>query len=187
TTPSRSPRSCVRDCSRPERRRSTSTAAGSRVGAARTSTGAGGRTRRSTPRRRSTSTPRASSTCCSSASPAWVERRSMIVFGAIAPHGGPIFDEPESPTRKGMEELGRLFAAADPEAVIVLTPHGFQVDGHIAVVRAGRVAGDARPWTEADTAIDLPGDPELADACLTQLEAAGLPAVGVLFGTAVVQ
>jgi aromatic ring-opening dioxygenase LigB subunit len=111
----------------------------------------------------------------------------MIVFGAIAPHGGPIFDEPESPTRKGMEELGRRFAAAGPEAVIILTPHGFQVDGHVAVVRAGRIKGDAKPWTDADTEVDLPGDPALADACLIELEAAGLPAVGVLFGTAVVE
>jgi aromatic ring-opening dioxygenase LigB subunit len=111
----------------------------------------------------------------------------VIVFGAIAPHGGPIFDEPDSPTRRGMEELGRRFAAAAPEAVIVLTPHGFRVDGHLAVVRSGRVAGDARPWTDADTALDLPGDPALADACVASLHAAGLPAVGVLFGAAVAE
>jgi aromatic ring-opening dioxygenase LigB subunit len=111
----------------------------------------------------------------------------MIVFGAIAPHGAHVFDVPESPTRTGMEELRHRFDAVAPEAVIVVTPHGFQVDGHLAVVRSSRLKGDARPWTEADTLVDGPGDPELADACLAALRADGLPAVGVLFGTAVVQ
>ena len=52
----------------------------------------------------------------------------MIVFAAIAPHGGPVFDQPEAPTRRGMEELGRRFAAARPNAAIVLTPHGTHVE-----------------------------------------------------------
>jgi aromatic ring-opening dioxygenase LigB subunit len=109
----------------------------------------------------------------------------VIVFGAIAPHGAPVFDQPESPTRAGMEELRRRFEAIAPEAVIVVTPHGVRVDGHIAVVRSARVKGDARPWTEADTLVDGPGDPELAGACLAALRADGLPAAGVLFGSTV--
>ena len=39
----------------------------------------------------------------------------LIVFAAIAPHGGQVFDEPEGTTRRGMEELGRRFAAARPD------------------------------------------------------------------------
>lgn len=107
----------------------------------------------------------------------------MIVFGAIAPHGGPVFDRPEAPTRRGMEELGRRFAAAAPEAAIVLTPHGTHVDGHVAVVRAGRLEGDARQWTDADTHYEGAGEPALADACVQALRAEGLPAVGVTFGS----
>jgi aromatic ring-opening dioxygenase LigB subunit len=107
----------------------------------------------------------------------------VIVFAAIAPHGGPVFDQPEAPTRQGMEELGRRFAAADPEAVIVLTPHGTHVDGHIAVVRAGRLEGDAHQWTDADTYYGGPGEPALADACVDALRAAGLPALGISFGS----
>jgi aromatic ring-opening dioxygenase LigB subunit len=107
----------------------------------------------------------------------------MIVFAAIAPHGGPVFDQPEAPTRKGMEELGRRFAAAAPEAVIVLTPHGVHVDGHFAVVRSVRLEGDASQWTSVDTHYEGPGDPQLADRCIEALRGAGLPAVGVTFGS----
>jgi aromatic ring-opening dioxygenase LigB subunit len=107
----------------------------------------------------------------------------VIVFGAIAPHGGPVFDQPEAPTRKGMEELGRRFDAAKPEAVIVLTPHGIHVDGHFAVVRSVRLQGDASQWTTADTHYEGPGEPALADACIEALRASGLPAVGITFGS----
>ena len=106
----------------------------------------------------------------------------MIIFAAIAPHGGPVFDQPESPTRQGMEELGHRFASERPEAVIVITPHGVHVDGHFAVVRSVRLAGDASQWTDADTHYEGPGDPELADACVLALQQAGLPALGVTFG-----
>jgi aromatic ring-opening dioxygenase LigB subunit len=108
----------------------------------------------------------------------------VVVFAAIAPHGAPIFDEPDGATRRGMEELGRRFAAARPEAVIVLTPHGVHVDGHVAVVRSSRIEGDASQWTDADTHYAGPGDAALADACLAELRTAALPALGVTFGGA---
>lgn len=105
-----------------------------------------------------------------------------LVYAAIAPHGGPVFDDPDSPTRQAMEELGRRFAAAEPEAVIVLTPHGVHVDGHVSVVRSARLEGDAAEWTDVDTHLALDGDPELADACVAALRAEGVPALGVTFG-----
>lgn len=105
-----------------------------------------------------------------------------LVFACIAPHGGLVFDQPEAPTRQAMEELGRRFAAAGPEAVIVLTPHGTHVDGHFAVVRSASLEGDASQWTDADSSYSGPGDPELADACIRELQAAGLPALGITFG-----
>jgi len=106
----------------------------------------------------------------------------VIVFAAIAPHGGPVFDQPEAPTRKGMEELGRRFFEARPESAIVLTPHGTHVDRHFAVVRSLRLEGDASQWTDADTHYQGPGEPELADACIQALQEDGLPALGVTFG-----
>jgi aromatic ring-opening dioxygenase LigB subunit len=105
-----------------------------------------------------------------------------LVFAAIAPHGGPVLDQPEAPTRKAMEELGRRFAAAQPDAVIVLTPHGAHLDREFAVVRSGQLAGDAAQWTDADTRFEGPGDPGLADACIRSLAGAGLPVAGITFG-----
>ena len=107
----------------------------------------------------------------------------MICFAAIAPHGGPIFDEPGGPTRRGMEELGRRFRDARPEAVIVVTPHGISVDGNFAVVRSAQLEGDASEWTDEDTRFTGPGDPALADDCVKALQTAGLPAVGITFGS----
>jgi aromatic ring-opening dioxygenase LigB subunit len=107
----------------------------------------------------------------------------VIVFAAIAPHGGLVFDQPEAATRQGMEELGRRFAASAPEAAIVLTPHGIGVDGHFAVVRSARLEGDASQWTDVDTHYEGPGDPQLADDCVRALQRAGLPALGVTFGS----
>jgi aromatic ring-opening dioxygenase LigB subunit len=105
-----------------------------------------------------------------------------LVFAAIAPHGGLVFDQPEAPTRQGMEELGRRFAAAEPEAALVLTPHGVHVDGHFAVVRSATLEGDAHQWTDADSNYAGPGEPELAEACVLALQDDGLPALGITFG-----
>lgn len=105
-----------------------------------------------------------------------------LVFAAVAPHGGLVFDQPEAPTRRGMEELGRRFAAAGPDSAIVITPHGAQVDGHFAVVRSAALAGDASEWTDADSSYSGPGDPDLAGACIRELREAALPALGVTFG-----
>jgi aromatic ring-opening dioxygenase LigB subunit len=109
----------------------------------------------------------------------------VIVFACIAPHGGLVFDQPEAPTRQGMEELGRRFAAAQPEAAIVLTPHGTTIDGHFAVVRSIELDGDAAQWTDKDSSYKGPGDPELADACIRALQENGLPALGITFGATV--
>jgi aromatic ring-opening dioxygenase LigB subunit len=107
-----------------------------------------------------------------------------LVFAAVAPHGAPAFDEPEGATRHGLEELGRRFAAAAPEAAIVLTPHGLHVDEHFVVVRSGRLEGDAAQWTDAETHLAIDGDPALADACVVAFRHDGLPAVGATFGAA---
>jgi aromatic ring-opening dioxygenase LigB subunit len=59
-----------------------------------------------------------------------------LVFACIAPHGD-VDLAPE--LRAGMEELGRRFDAAAPEVAVVVTPHSVHVEGHFAVVTAGKV------------------------------------------------
>jgi aromatic ring-opening dioxygenase LigB subunit len=103
----------------------------------------------------------------------------VIVFGAIAPHGDPAFVE-GSPTRAALEELGRRLGQARPEVIVVVTPHNVHVEGSFAVVTAGTLVGGLdEPVVELSAKVDR----ELARALLESLRAAGVPAVGVSFGS----
>jgi aromatic ring-opening dioxygenase LigB subunit len=86
----------------------------------------------------------------------------VICFAAIAPHGDMELD---AGLREAMEELGRRFAAAGPDVAVVVTPHNVHVDGHYAVVTAGRV-----------------GEWETDLATVEALLEADLPLLGVSFG-----
>ncbi|HUQ16367.1 MAG TPA: hypothetical protein VM070_01120 [Candidatus Saccharimonadales bacterium] len=111
-----------------------------------------------------------------------------LVFAAIAPHGGIAIAEACPPglrdqavvTRRGMEELGRRFATARPAVAIVLTPHNIHVEGAMAVVTAGWVAGSLEGSPEV--ALRLRTDRALATAVADALDAAGIPAVRVSYG-----
>jgi aromatic ring-opening dioxygenase LigB subunit len=113
---------------------------------------------------------------------------SGLVFACIAPHGGYAIPEACAPeevdlapqTQAGMLELARRCDAASLETLVVLTPHGIHVDGHFAVVIAGRMAGALEDTP--NVALDVPVDRPLANATLADLHDAGIPAVGVSFG-----
>jgi len=90
----------------------------------------------------------------------------VIVFAAIAPHGD--VDEPPE-LLAAMEELGRRFDAAAPDAAIVVTPHNVHVEGHFAVVTAAKVG-------------EHEVDRGLAAAAIDALRADGLPVVGISYG-----
>jgi aromatic ring-opening dioxygenase LigB subunit len=85
-----------------------------------------------------------------------------LVFACIAPHGD-VDLAPE--LRAAMEELGRRAAASEPDVAVVVTPHSVHVDGHYAVVTAGRVGEHETDRAAADT-----------------LLAASLPILGVSYG-----
>jgi aromatic ring-opening dioxygenase LigB subunit len=86
----------------------------------------------------------------------------VIVFACIAPHGDVDLD---GSLRSAMEELGRRFEAAAPDFAVLVTPHSVHVEGHFAVVTAGKVG-------EWET------DREAASALLE----APLPILGVSYG-----
>jgi aromatic ring-opening dioxygenase LigB subunit len=110
------------------------------------------------------------------------------VFGAIAPHGGIAIAEACGPeergvaavTRRGMEELGRRFDRAKPEIAIVLTPHNIHVEGAMAVVTSGTLAGalDGHSDVKLRIAVDRP----LALAIRDAIAADGIPVAGVSYG-----
>ena len=107
----------------------------------------------------------------------------MIVFGAIAPHGNPVYEQPDGPTANGMRELGRRLHASGAEAAILATPHGTLLDGHFGVVRSARLTEHPNQFVDAGNLYEGEGDPELAAACVDALQDAGLPALGITFGT----
>lgn len=91
----------------------------------------------------------------------------MIVFSCIAPHG----DLDEIPElRTAMEELGRRFAAAEPDTTVVVTPHNVHVEGHFAVVTAAHV-----------------GDVACDRAAAAELLRADVPILGVSYGGNVIE
>lgn len=81
-----------------------------------------------------------------------------------------------------MSELERRFTAARPESVIVLTPHNVHVEGSMAVVEAGRMAGGLAQWGAPQITMEAPVDLELAGLVKSSLRDAGVPVVGVSYG-----
>ncbi len=112
-----------------------------------------------------------------------------FVFAAIATNGGLAVAEACSPdelalassTRAGMEELGRLFTAARPDAVVVATPHNVHIANAMGVLVSSRVAGQLS-GAPPSVALDVPSASELAWLVLESLMSAGVPSVGVSFG-----
>ena len=113
-----------------------------------------------------------------------------LVFAAIAPHGGIAVAEACSPderdvalkTRAGMEELGRLFEAAKPEAVVVATPHNVHISNALGVIVAARLKGRLN-GVVPPVELDVPSETKLAWRLLEALGAAGLSVAGVSFGS----
>ncbi|MEA2654940.1 MAG: hypothetical protein QOI23_305 [Chloroflexota bacterium] len=112
-----------------------------------------------------------------------------LVFAAIAPHGGLAIEEACPPeerqlaaaTRAGMLELGRLFSAARPQAVVVATPHNVHLPASMGVVVSGRVAGRLA-GAPPSIALDVPTELTLAWLVLKAMVEGGVPSSGISFG-----
>jgi aromatic ring-opening dioxygenase LigB subunit len=112
-----------------------------------------------------------------------------LVFAAIAPHG--TVEVPGVPaasiagaekTHAALQELGRRFEAAEPDATIVLTPHNVHIEGHFAIVLAGTLAGRLAEFDAPEVELSCPVDLELAAAVVVALHDHGIPVVGASFG-----
>lgn len=115
---------------------------------------------------------------------------SGLVFAAIAPHGHLTIPEACSAEERGlatatqeaMADLGRRFAAARPDATIIFTPHNVHVEGAMAVVTAGNLAGSLSEWTRETIELRASTDLALARAAIDALNAAEIPTVGISYG-----
>jgi len=112
-----------------------------------------------------------------------------LVFACIAPHGGMVVPElagadPDqaATTRQAMEELGRRMAAAQPDTLVVITPHGVRVDRMIGVAVTEYAAGELDADEDQPSGhieLSLTVDRDLAYAIAVQAHEAGIP-VGLI-------
>ena len=69
-----------------------------------------------------------------------------LVAAAMMPHGfmlvPPVSEDEEGviATRHAMEEIGRRFAGAGVEAIVLVGPHGTRVDGAMCVMDVSHAA-----------------------------------------------
>ncbi len=111
-----------------------------------------------------------------------------IVIGAITPHGDLSIAEACDAatcglavvTQRAMDEAARRIAASGADCVVVATPHGVHVSGHLAVVTAGSASGrlDAPVPLDLEVALDV----EMARAVSATIAATGIPVVEVSYG-----
>jgi len=112
---------------------------------------------------------------------------SGLIFACIAPHGSMIIPllgekgaEKALATRAAMEELGRRVAAAQPETLVVITPHGHRVDGCFSLLNNRRVQGTLGPEPESNGhsfTLTFEVDKELNAAIVEEARALDVPAV----------
>ncbi len=112
-----------------------------------------------------------------------------LVFACIAPHGGMVVPElaaadldQAAVTRGAMLELGRRMAAAQPDTLVVITPHGVRVDSMIGVAVTEYAAGELdadEDQPPGHIELSLPVDRDLAYAIAVQAHEAGVP-VGLI-------
>lgn len=107
-----------------------------------------------------------------------------LVFACVVPHAGPALPElaAESAvgalTRSTMATIGAELAAARPETLVVLTPHGVTIHGAIGVAITERASGRLGPGP----GVDLACDRELALALADVGAAARAPVAPYWFG-----
>ena len=116
--------------------------------------------------------------------------RGGLVFACIAPHGGMLIptiggaDGQLAATvrlRVAMEELGRRMAAARPETIVLVTPHGIRVDDHFSLIATARVAGELG-GAGVVTSVEFRVDGALVDAITAAAEPLAVPVARVIHG-----
>ncbi len=114
-----------------------------------------------------------------------------LVFGCIVPHGDMIPDASGAShapaTDQAMTEIGRRMQAANPDIVVVITPHGIRADGAFAVSFSERVAGTlegtvVQTESSKPVGVDMAVDQEFARRLQTAAKEQDIQVVGVHYG-----
>jgi aromatic ring-opening dioxygenase LigB subunit len=110
-----------------------------------------------------------------------------IVIGAVAPHGFSIIPEMGADadgalqTRDAMLELQRRFAAAKPDVVYIVGPHGIRVNGFVSLADCGRGAGTLER-NGHKVEMNIPLDLTLTHAIAERARAKDVPVAEVGYG-----
>jgi aromatic ring-opening dioxygenase LigB subunit len=112
-----------------------------------------------------------------------------IVFACIMPHGAeaiPQLAEHKqkafSTTTQNMESIAAMMKRLHVDTVIIATPHNLRLKRNIGVILTEFTEGTLRT-ENASVQIRLKCDRALAESILKEAEEAGLPVVGVNYGT----
>lgn len=112
-----------------------------------------------------------------------------FVFACMTPHGGEIIPElqgslPErmAVTRENMEKLGKIMSEAEPDYLIVLTPHGTRINGRFSIVDSFRMEGSFEENNLTFTMKTMVAR-ELARQINEAANKEGLPASTINYGT----
>lgn len=113
-----------------------------------------------------------------------------FVYACIAPHGGEIIPELQGPspermavTRKSMVKLGQQMAAANPDCIVVLSPHGTRINGRFSLTDSEHLEGS---WTENEATYTMKKrvERDLARKINEEALKKGLPSSTINYGTA---
>lgn len=111
-----------------------------------------------------------------------------LVYACIAPHGGEIVPALAGnklarfmDTRNGMKELAREVKRANPDAIVIASPHNLRLHRHIGVVTAENSTGSAREG-KREIRYSAKCDMALAQKLVAEAEGDGLPVVGATYG-----
>lgn len=103
-----------------------------------------------------------------------------IVFGAVAPHGWTLIPAlcPDAAgvgrTVRAMQELEQRFTTANPDLIVISTPHNVRVEGAICLPRVGRGAGTLH-YEGRTVEMNIPMDVGFTEQLATAARSAGLP------------
>jgi aromatic ring-opening dioxygenase LigB subunit len=113
-----------------------------------------------------------------------------FVFSCIAPHGGEIIPELEgsfpkrmSLTRESLTRLGINMEKANPETIIVLTPHGTRINGQFSISDSERMEGTVAE-NDATFTMDINVDRVLARNIAEFAAKANIPVGTINYATA---